>query len=127
MKLLKKIKSSKYFKLFSNLYFIIFITFLIWIFFLDSNSVLVNLKLKKEIDELKQRKVELEEQIAIDKKIISSLQNPDSLERYAREKLFMKKDNEEIYIIEYIVKMKRVKWIVFFLIVMKDILRKFYL
>ena len=46
--------------------------------------------------------MELEEQIAIDKKIISSLQNPDSLERYAREKLFMKKDNEEIYIIEYI-------------------------
>lgn len=102
MKLFKKIKSSKYYKLFSNLYFIIFITFLIWIFFLDSNSVLVNLKLKKEIDELKQRKVELEEQIAIDKKIISSLQNPDSLERYAREQLFMKKDNEEIYIIEYI-------------------------
>ena len=102
MKLLEKIKSSKYYKIFSNLYFIIFITFLIWIFFLDSNSVLVNLKLKNEINELKQRKVELEGQIAIDKKIISSLQNPDSLERYAREKLFMKKDNEEIYIIEYI-------------------------
>ena len=102
MKLLEKIKSSKYYKIFSNLYFIIFITFLIWIFFFFSNSVLVNLKLKNEINELKQRKVELEEQIAIDKKIISSLQNPDSLERYAREKLFMKKDNEEIYIIEYI-------------------------
>ena len=100
--LLEKIKSSKYYKIFSNLYFIIFITFLIWIFFFDSNSVLVNLKLKNEINELKQRKVELEEQIAIDKKIILSLQNPDSLERYAREKLFMKKDNEEIYIIEYI-------------------------
>ena len=102
MKLLEKIKNSKYYKIFSNLYFIILITFLIWIFFLDSNSVLVNLKLKNEINELKQRKVELEEQIAIDKKIISSLQNSDSLERYAREKLFMKKDNEEIYIIEYI-------------------------
>ena len=40
-------------------------------------------------------------EISIDKKIISSLQNIDSLERYAREKLYMKKENEEIYIIEY--------------------------
>ena len=37
-------------------------------FALDNYSVLVNLKLKNEINELKQRKVELEEQIAIDKK-----------------------------------------------------------
>tara|TARA_B100001057_G_scaffold454119_1_gene499612 strand:+ start:159 stop:359 length:201 start_codon:yes stop_codon:yes gene_type:complete len=66
--------------------------------------VIVNFKLKKEIDELKDRKAELEQSIAIDEKIISSLQNPDSLERFAREKLFMKKDNEEIYIIEFLEK-----------------------
>ncbi len=66
--------------------------------------MIVNFKLKKEIDELKDRKAELEQSIAIDKKIISSLQNPDSLERFAREKLFMKKDNEEIYIIEFLEK-----------------------
>ena len=36
--------------------------------------------------------------------IISSLKNLDSLERYAREKLFMKKENEEIYIIEFLEK-----------------------
>ncbi len=35
------------------------------------------------------------------KKIISNLQNPDSLEKYAREKLYMKKENEEIFIIEF--------------------------
>jgi cell division protein FtsB len=62
----------------------------------------VNLKLQKEINQLKERKAELENQISIDKKIISSLQNIDSLEGYAREKLYMKKENEEIYIIEYI-------------------------
>ena len=66
--------------------------------------MIVNFKLKKEINELKERKAELEQSIAIDKKIISSLQNPDSLERFAREKLFMKKDNEEIYIIEFLEK-----------------------
>ena len=102
--MIKKIKRSKYYKLLTNIYLITITVFLIWIFFLDSNSVIVNFKLKKEIDELKDRKAELEQNIAIDKKIISSLQNPDSLERFAREKLFMKKDNEEIYIIEFLEK-----------------------
>ena len=102
MKLLRKIKNHKYFKLLSNIYLIIFTIFLFWILFFDSNSILVNLKLQKEINQLIERKIELEEQISIDKKIISSLENIDSLERYAREKLYMKRENEEIYIIEYI-------------------------
>ena len=101
MKLLIKIKNNRYFKLLSNIYFMTFTIFLFWILFFDSNSILVNLKLQKEINQLKERKAELEDQISIDKKIISSLQNIDSLERYAREKLYMKKENEEIYIIEY--------------------------
>ena len=35
-----------------------------------------------------------------DQKLISNLKNLDSLEKYGREKHFMKKQNEEIYIIE---------------------------
>ena len=101
MEIIKKIKDSKFFKLFSNIYIITSLIFFIWIFFIDSNSILVNLKLKKEINELIDRKEVLERQIEIDKKIISNLKNPDSLEKYAREKLYMKKDNEEIYIIEF--------------------------
>ena len=102
--MIKKIKKFKFYKLFGNIYLIITTVFLIWIFFWDSNSVIVNLKLRKEINELEKRKAELEKNIAIDKKIISSLENLDSLERYAREKLFMKKENEEIYIIEFLEK-----------------------
>ena len=101
MEIIKKIKDSKFFKLFSNIYIITSLIFFIWIFFIDSNSILVNLKLKKEINELIERKEVLERQIEVDKKIISNLKNPDSLEKYAREKLYMKKDNEEIYIIEF--------------------------
>mgnify|MGYP003323410652 FL=1 len=101
MEIINKIKNSKFFKLLSNLYILTSLVFLIWIFFIDSNSILVNLELKKEINELNERKSLLEKQIEIDKKIISNLKNPDSLEKYAREELFMKKDNEEIYIIEF--------------------------
>tara|TARA_B100001093_G_scaffold256773_1_gene245529 strand:- start:1301 stop:1612 length:312 start_codon:yes stop_codon:yes gene_type:complete len=101
MQIIKKIKDSKFFKLLSNIYILTSFIFFIWIFFIDSNSILVNLKLKKEINELTERKEVLERQIEIDKKIIYNLKNPDSLEKYAREKLYMKKDNEEIYIIEF--------------------------
>ena len=101
MEIFKKIKNSKFFKIVSNLYILISVVFFIWIFFIDSNSILVNVKLNKEISELKERKNILENQIQMDKKIISNLQNPDSLEKYAREKLYMKKENEEIFIIEF--------------------------
>mgnify|MGYP001468556058 FL=1 len=101
MEIFKKIKNSKFFKIVSNLYILISVVFFIWIFFIDSNSILVNIKLNKEISELKDRKDILENQIQMDKKIISNLQNPDSLEKYAREKLYMKKENEEIFIIEF--------------------------
>ena len=101
MEIFKKIKHSKFFKIISNLYILISVVFFIWIFFIDSNSILVNIKLNKEISELKERKDILENQIQIDKQIISNLQNPDSLEKYAREKLYMKKENEEIFIIEF--------------------------
>ena len=94
MEIFKKIKNSKFFKIVSNLYILISVVFFIWIFFIDSNSILVNIKLNKEISELKERKDILENQIQIDKQIISNLQNPDSLEKYAREKLYMKKENE---------------------------------
>ena len=101
MEIFKKIKNSKFFKIVSNLYILISVVFFIWIFFIDSNSILVNIRLNKEISELKERKDILEDQIQMDKKIISNLQNPDSLEKYAREKLYMKKENEEIFIIEF--------------------------
>ena len=36
-----------------------------------------------------------------DKKNIKTLKNPHQIEKYAREKYYMKKDSEDIYIIEY--------------------------
>ncbi len=73
---------------------------MIWILFLDSNSVVVNIKLKSQINDLENKINQLEKEIEIDKKLISTLKNLDSLEKYGREKHFMKKQNEEIFIIE---------------------------
>ena len=74
---------------------------MIWILFLDSNSIITNLKLKSQIIELEKKINQLKKEIEIDKKLINTLRNLDSLEKYGREKHFMKKENEEIYIIEF--------------------------
>tara|TARA_B100000927_G_scaffold273480_1_gene251941 strand:+ start:370 stop:681 length:312 start_codon:yes stop_codon:yes gene_type:complete len=100
MKFLKVIKNSKIFKFFSNVYVLISTFFLIWILFLDSNSVLVNIRLKSEINHLENQISQLKKEIDKDKKLISNLKNLDSLEKFGREKHFMKKQNEEIFIIE---------------------------
>lgn len=100
MRFIKIIKNSKFFKLFSNIYILITTVFLIWILFLDSNSVVVNIKLKSQINDLENKINQLQKEIEIDKKLIANLKNLDSLEKYGREKHFMKKQNEEIFIIE---------------------------
>lgn len=100
MRFIKIIKNSKFFKLFSNIYILITTVFLIWILFIDSNSVVVNIKLKSQINDLENKINQLQKEIEIDKKLIATLKNLDSLEKYGREKHFMKKQNEEIFIIE---------------------------
>ena len=100
MKFIEIIKNSKFFKFFSNIYILITTIFLIWIIFIDSNSLAVNMRLKSQINELENKIKHLQNEIDQDQKLISNLKNLDSLEKYGREKHFMKKQNEEIYIIE---------------------------
>ena len=64
------------------------------------NFNVVNIKLKSQINDLENKINQLQKEIEIDKKLIATLKNLDSLEKYGREKHFMKKQNEEIFIIE---------------------------
>ena len=98
---LKKIFSNKYFNFFTNLYIITSLLFLFWMLFMDTNSFLFHKELSAEINNLKEQEKKLKIEIEKDKKFIEDLNNIDNYEAYAREKFFMKKDNEEIYIIEF--------------------------
>ena len=101
IKYLKKIVSNKYFKIFTNIYILSTTLFLFWMLFMDTNSFMFHEQLKSEINQLIEQKKKLEIEIDIDKKLIKDLQNIDNYEAFARENFYMKKDNEEIYIIEY--------------------------
>ena len=96
LKNLKSIIGKAYFK-----YLIILFAFLFWITFLDTNSLLIHAELNSEIKKLKKRKDALTEEIIKDQELINKLENIDSLEHYGREKYNMKKQNEDIFIIEY--------------------------
>ena len=101
IKYLKKIISKKYFKIFTNIYILSTTLFLFWMLFMDTNSFMFHEQLNSEINQLIEQKKKLEIEIEIDKKLIKDLQNIDNYEAFARENFYMKKDNEEIYIIEY--------------------------
>jgi cell division protein DivIC len=74
--------------------------FLIWMLFLDSHSWLIHRELNQEIEELNGRKSSLQQAIQEDKTTIEQLENPDSLEKFARENYGHKREEETIFIVE---------------------------
>lgn len=101
MNFITKIKEHFLFKIFTNVYVMILIPFLIWMFFFDENSYLVHEKFDREIEDLENTISFYKEKIKQDKATIEKLQDSLELERFAREKYLMKKENEEIFIIEF--------------------------
>lgn len=75
--------------------------FIIWMLFFDSNSWLVHRELNKKVYKLENQKDFYTEGIKKDKEELLKMETDSGLEEYAREKLFMKKEDEEIFIIEF--------------------------
>ena len=101
IKYFKKISENKYFKFFTNLYVITSLLFLFWMLFMDTNSLMFHKELNNEIRDLTEQRNKLKIEIEKDKKLINDLNDIDNYEKSARENFYMKKDDEEIYIIEY--------------------------
>jgi len=98
---LKAIRDKKWFGILTNIYVLVLTAFVIWMAFFDTNSLLIHMELKKEIKKLEKTQEFLKEEIAKDKEIIEQLSDPKELEKFARENYYLKKKNEEIYLIEY--------------------------
>ena len=88
-------------KFLKNSYVIIIIIFVIWMIFFDSNSILVHNELNNDINDLNNQKEYYKNEIERDNIELNQIKTDSGLEKYAREKLFMKRENEEIFIIEY--------------------------
>ena len=88
-------------KYLKNIFVIIFIVFALWMLFIDANSLLIHHELNEDIGDLENEKEYYKKEIETDKKAIKQLSTEEGIEKLAREKYYMKKDNEDIYIIEY--------------------------
>ena len=88
-------------KIVSNKYLLISLLFGVWMLFLDNYSYMDQRQINKQIDELQDNKKYYQDEIRKDKENIKLLKNQDQVEKYAREKYYMKRENEEVYIVEY--------------------------
>ncbi|MGB1308290.1 MAG: FtsB family cell division protein [Oceanihabitans sp.] len=88
-------------KYFKNIFLIIFVIFAIWMLFFDANSLLIHNELNQDVKDLNDEKEFYIREIEKDNKELKKLSTDEGLEKFAREAYYMKRENEEIYIIEY--------------------------
>ena len=94
-------KFTVLFKILRNKYVASIIVFVIWIAFFDRNDLLTQWDRKNELQKLETSKKFYEAEIANTKKDLLELNNnPAILEKFAREKFYLKRPNEEIFLID---------------------------
>jgi hypothetical protein len=91
---------KKILKVFINKYFLITVAFIVWMVFFDSNNVFTRARLRDKLDELQEEKHFYLDEIRKDSILTHKiLTDSTEMERFAREKYMMKKDNEDLYIV----------------------------
>ena len=84
-----------------NKYFLALTFFVAWMLFFDRDDVFTQMERKRELSRIKNSKTYYANQITQDKNFSKDLQfNASAIEKLAREKYLMKKDNEDLYLIQ---------------------------
>ncbi len=91
---------KKLVSIFRNKYLTATLLFIIWISFFDQTSIIYDVHLTKKEKQLKAQKIYYEKQTQAATEQLKELQtDPANLEKFAREKYFMKKANEDVYVL----------------------------
>jgi cell division protein FtsB len=81
-------------------YFLCTAGFTVWMLFFDPRDVFTQLQHKSELDQLQASKAWYQKEIAKESVEAEQLKtNPATIEKYAREKYLMKRDNEDLFVI----------------------------
>ena len=100
MKLSKVTIPKKYLPYLKNKYVLTFLGALIWLSFFDRNDFITSWSYHKKLKSLCNEKIYYEKEVKRYTEDLNNLiTNPANMEKYAREKYFMKKDNEDIFVI----------------------------
>ncbi|MBL0104243.1 MAG: septum formation initiator family protein [Bacteroidetes bacterium] len=91
---------QKYLPIIKNKYLLTFVGFLVWLTFFDRNDFITTSAYRHKLTELKAEKSHYDEEILKYKQNLNELMTDhENLEKYARENYYMKKDNEDIFVI----------------------------
>ncbi len=83
--------------IFRNKYFLFLAAFAMWMIFVDKHDLITQIKLQRTVNKLEADKEFYEEQIEVEEARRADLEV--NAEKYAREQYFMKKSNEDVFII----------------------------
>jgi cell division protein FtsB len=96
-------QAKKILTILSNKYFVALIIFAVILLFTDHNNIFEQLSRKHELKDLQSKKAYYQEEIEKTKHLLADLNNnPAAIERYAREKFLMKRDNEDVFVVDTI-------------------------
>jgi cell division protein FtsB len=86
--------------LFKNKYFLVTVAFVVWMVFFDKNDLLSQYQYHQEVSKLKQERDFYKDQtVKVSKDLDELTSDPKKLEKFAREKYLMRKDNEDVFVI----------------------------
>ena len=84
-----------------NKYLLTTVGFVVWILFFDSRDFITShFREKAELEKLEKSKLYYQQQITATRQELDALKtDPALLEKYAREKYLMKRDNEDLFLV----------------------------
>ena len=86
---------------FKNKYILVVLCFAVWMAFFDPRDFGLVWKRKQKLEDLKTSELQVTRQIKTARKELVLLKtNAATIEKYAREKYYMKKDNEDLFIVK---------------------------
>ena len=86
--------------LLKNKFFLVTLAFLVWMIFFDRNDLFSQYEYRRQVNKLKAERDFYKAQTdEVNKELNELTSNPKQLEKFAREKYLMKKDNEDVFVI----------------------------
>jgi cell division protein DivIC len=92
---------KKFVSILLNKYVLVLIFFVVWMLFFDQRDFFQQQERRAELHKLEQKKAYYQQEIQKTKKELGDLQNsPAAVEKFARERYLMKKDGEDIFVVD---------------------------
>jgi len=92
---------KKFVSILLNKYVLVLIFFVVWMLFFDQRDFFQQKEKRAELNKLEQKKAYYQQEIQKTKKELGDLQNsPAAVEKFARERYLMKKDGEDIFVVD---------------------------